>query len=361
MQMLRKNIGEERLPKIISYILWMLAVLRMLNGIFLAIFQMLGKFPGMQQLNQNDLAVLIVTILFLCLCAYLLRRKHIAMLQHVPVGYFIFFTGIIVLNEISLALIRKHVETGDLIMCGITLFMSLSVFSQMILVFLLAASKQKNMEKQKWNETYLETQAKHYEYLEKREMETKKFRHDMRNHMRAIYDLAGQEGKDELRGYVERICGKFEMPESAVTVGNATADAVINRFAEMFSQKNIEFIVSGHLPSDCFVDAFDLCTIFSNILENAMEASEKCVEGFRRVKLQIRYDAEMIFILEENYFAGEIQRKSGLLKTSKQEKTGHGYGVQNVIDSAKNYSGTVEYIENGNCFQIFIVLYETYI
>lgn len=358
MQMLKKNKREERLPKIISFILWTVAVLRMLNGTFLAILQMLGKFPGMQYLNQNDLAASIATIVFLCLCAYLFRRKYIELLQRVPAGYFIFFTGIIVLNEVLLALIQEHIEAGYFITCGITLFMSLSVFSQMFMVFLLAASHQKNMEKQKWNETYLETQAKYYEYLIKREEETKKFRHDMRNHMRAIYDLAGQEGKDELRGYVERICGKFEMPESALTVGNATADAVINRFAEMFSQKKTEFFVSGHLPSDCFVDAFDLCTIFSNILENALEASEKCEEEFRRVKLQIRYDADMIFILEENYLAEEIQRKSGILKTSKQEKTGHGYGVQNVIESAKNYTGTVEYIQNGNCFQIFIVLYE---
>ena len=358
MQMLRKNRREEKLPKIISYILWTVAVLRMLNGIFLAIFQILGNQFGVGKWGQRDLAVTVITFIFLLLCVYLLRRKYIDLFQHVSAGYFIFFTGIIVLDEVSLALIREHIEMGDFILCGIILFMSLSVFSQMFMVFLLVASRQKNAEKQKWNETYLEAQAKHYEYLIKREEETKKFRHDMRNHMRAIYDLAGQEGKEELRGYVEHICGKFEMLDRSVTVGNATADAVINRFAEMFSQKNIEFMVSGHLPSECFVDAFDLCTIFSNILENALEASEKCEEEFRRVKLQIRYDADMIFILEENYLAEEIQRKSGILKTSKQEKTGHGYGVQNVIESAKNYTGTVEYIQNGNCFQIFIVLYE---
>lgn len=357
MQMLRKNRREEKLPKIISYILWTVAVLRMLNGIFQAIFQMSGKFFGMRHLNQNDLAVSIVTIVFLCLCAYLFRRKYIDLLQCVPTGYFIFFIGIIVLNEIVLALIREHIETGEFITCGVTLYMSLSVFSQMIMVFLLSASRQKNAEKQKWNEIYLEAQEKHYEYLIRREEETKKFRHDMRNHMRAIYDLAGQEGKEELRGYVEHICGKFEMLDSFVTVGNATADAVINRFAEMFSQKNIEFIVSGHLPSDCFVDAFDLCTIFSNILENAMEASEKCAEDFRKIKLQIRYDKDMIFILTENYFMEELQQKAGVLKTTKRDKADHGYGLQNVIESAKNNTGTVEYIQNGDCFQIFIVLY----
>ncbi len=358
MQMLRKNRGEEKLPKIISYILWTVSVLRMLNGTFSAIFQMSKKLFGLQHLNQNDLAVSIVTIVFLCLCAYLFRRKYIDLLQRVSTGYFIFFTGIIVLNEVSLALIREHIETGEFITCVVTLYMSLSVFSQMIIVFLLAASRQKNAEKQKWNETYLEAQAKHYEYLIKREEETKKFRHDMRNHMRVIYDLAGQEGKEELRGYVEHICGKFEMLDNSVTVGNATVDAVINRFAEMFSQKNIEFIVSGHLPSDCFVDAFDLCTIFSNILENAMEASEKCAEGFRKIKLQIRYDKDMIFILTENYFMEELQQKAGVLKTTKQKKKGHGYGLQNTIESAGNYTGRVEYIFNGDCFQIFIVLYE---
>lgn len=359
MQMLRKNRRGEKLPKIISFILWTVAVLRMLNGIFSAVFQILGNLSGMQYLNQNDLAVLIVTVLFLCLCAYLFRRKLIDMLQRVPAGYFIFFIGIIVLNEVSLALIREQFGAGDLILYyWIAFFIFLSVFSQMIMVFYLTASQQKNTEKQKWNETYLEAQAKHYEYLIKKEEETKKFRHDMRNHLRAIYDLADQNGKEELRGYVEHICGKFEVLDSTVTVGNATADAVISRFAEMFFQKNIEFRVSGHLPSDCFVDAFDLCTIFSNILENAMEASEKCAGDFRKVKLQIRYDKDMIFILAENFFVEEIQQRAGVLKTTKRERTGHGYGIQNVIESAGNYTGRVEYIQNGNCFQIFVILYK---
>lgn len=90
MQMLRKNRGEEKLPKIISYILWTVSVLRMLNGTFSAIFQMSKKLFGLQHLNQNDLAVSIVTIVFLCLCAYLFRRKYIDLLQRVSTGYFIF-------------------------------------------------------------------------------------------------------------------------------------------------------------------------------------------------------------------------------------------------------------------------------
>ncbi len=359
MQMNRKNRREKRLPQICSLVLWTVAVLWMLVGIFSAIYQILGNLFGAENPGQKNLAVLVTSFLFLLLCMYLLRRKGVNRLLHVPAGYFILFTGIIVLNEVSLALIREHIEMGDFILYGTTLFISLGVFLQMTLFFFLAVSHQKNKEKQKWNETYIQAQENHYKYLEKREEETKKFRHDMRNHMRAIYELAGQQGMGELRGYVERIWGKFEMPESAVTIGNATADAVINRFAEMFSQKNIEFIVSGHLPSDCFVDAFDLCTIFSNILENALEASEKCEEEFRKVKMQIRYDEDMIFILAENFFAEEILQKAGVLKTSKEKKMGHGYGIQNVIDSAKNYTGTVQHTQNGTCFQIFIILYKT--
>lgn len=359
MQKHRKNRREKRLPQICSLVFWTVAVLWMLVGIFSAIYQILGNLFGAGNLGQRNLAVLVISLLFLLLCMYLLRRKGVNRLLHVPVGYFIFFTTIILCNEVLLALIREHIERGDFIICGISLFMSLSILFQMIMVFLLASSCQIIKEKQKWNETYIQAQEKHYEYLEKREEETKKFRHDMRNHMRAIYDLADQEGKDELRGYVERICGKFEMLDSSVTVGNTAADAVINRFADMFSQKNIEFIVSGHLPSDCFVDAFDLCTIFSNILENALEASEKCEEELRKVKLQIRYDEDMIFILAENFFVEEILQKPGVLKTSKEKKMGHGYGIQNVIDSAKNYTGTVQHTQNGTCFQIFIILYKT--
>lgn len=95
-------------------------------------------------------------------------------------------------------------------------------------------------------------------------------------------------------------------------------------------------MVSGHLPSECFVDAFDLCTIFSNILLNALEASEKCEEEFRRVKLAVSFDITQTGTKTDqvSWFVNGKQTKS-ILPFSMALGRGRRYKLSYQLNGAK--------------------------
>ena len=193
----------------------------------------------------------------------------------------------------------------------------------------------------------MKQQEEHYLYLEKREEETRKFRHDMKNHFHIIEQLCKDKNTEEIENYIETIFGKLGVGEERVTTNNRIVDAIINQFVSLGKDRKIELLVKGHLPVSCNVSPFDLCCVFSNILQNAMEAVELCDN--KRIQLNLRYDNDYIYIQEENDYAGDLQMAHGKLLSQKANKEFHGYGLKNIEDSVKKYQGNMEYrVENGH-------------
>ena len=75
---------------------------------------------------------------------------------------------------------------------------------------------------------------------------------------------------------------------SNVSVNNSIVDAVLNRFYSDAVELNIDFNICGHMPNNCNIDAYDLCTVFSNLLSNAFDAAKK--ESKKQVDIEISYD-----------------------------------------------------------------------
>lgn len=69
---------------------------------------------------------------------------------------------------------------------------------------------------------------------------------------------------------------------------------------------NIKFIVSGKMPNSCYIIMFDLCTIISNLLDNAMEAVEKIYDSERWIEMTFRYDDLMIYCNVANPYNGQL-------------------------------------------------------
>lgn len=114
-------------------------------------------------------------------------------------------------------------------------------------------------------------------------------------------------------------------------------DAIINQYYTKAGQNNIKMDVKGRFPVDCSIDAFDLCTIFSNILSNAFEAALTTEEKY--VSLDCRYNDKNIIIVVKNSFHNDMQSQNTQWKTRKKDTDYHGYGLENIKDSVKKYNG----------------------
>lgn len=91
-----------------------------------------------------------------------------------------------------------------------------------------------------------------------------------------------------------------------------------------------------------FIRENDIYALLGNILDNAMEASEKRKKHEERVVSISTISKEgFIRIHEENFFDGDLIYENNVFKTTKQNKLYHGFGVKSIKLIAQKYHGDV--------------------
>lgn len=91
-----------------------------------------------------------------------------------------------------------------------------------------------------------------------------------------------------------------------------------------------------------FIHENDIYALLGNILDNAIEASEKRKKDEERVASISTISKEgFIRNHEENFFDGDLIYETNVLKTTKQNKLYHGFGVKSIKLIAEKYHGDV--------------------
>ena len=141
-----------------------------------------------------------------------------------------------------------------------------------------------------------------------------------------------------------------------ISTGNLVADAILNAKAEEAQRENISFTFRGAVPKDDIAGE-DICTIISNLLDNAIEAcrkieTEKWIEAEGMVK-----NGNYIFSVT-NVCAVAPKKHNGSIRTSKPDSKNHGFGLKNVKAVAEKYSGalTAGYENNTFCADVRLKL-----
>lgn len=212
------------------------------------------------------------------------------------------------------------------------------------------------------NEHYLKAELEHFKAYQESEKKIRGFRHDIRNHLICLRELAKKGKTEELRSYTEELLQGIEAANGMICCGNEIADAIINEKNLLAKQKGIHLTVEGRMPSECPIKATDICTLFSNALDNALEAQAKWEEQNPQekwIRVQICRQGRMICLCFENP-AGPADRILPWGSTSKENVREHGLGNLNMIYAAEKYNGKVTAVieeKNGKrvyCLEILL-------
>ncbi len=166
--------------------------------------------------------------------------------------------------------------------------------------------------------------------------ELRRFRHDYKNHMLVVHALLENGQTDEARQYLSAMQEPLHDAMRKIKSGNFVADTILNHMAQTAAQTEAALHFTGHIPSDG-IRSEDLCTIFSNLLDNAVEACQK--EGGARdifVEAKTTQGSFMLSISNPTHNADSSTRS-----TTKADKRNHGFGLKNVERAVKKYGGTL--------------------
>lgn len=298
---------------------------------------------------------MIISLFFLTLIGIIVHRKFKKGFRTLGFKYIFLFSVVLIVESGVVIMLGEDAIKGDSDIYRVMYMLTIiGVFVQIGTIILLVLSRNVSRENEILMKKYLNEQTKHYSYLENKERETKKFRHDLRNHMHTLMTLYNEQKYDEVHQYLETINGRIDELRNCVSVGNGIADAVLNQYYEEAEIKGILLKVIGHFPVKCTISAFDLCTILSNLLSNAVRAEEEY--GGKVVLVQFGYTDTEILINMENDYKDISKDKSGKFKSSKRDSTNHGFGLENVRECVRRNHGYMDIQADGGKFKLILSL-----
>lgn len=341
---------EEKIQNIIAVTIWTIFALSTINIMIIIFLNMVALLIYPIPERIVNLIASCVSLVFVYVLGKMYRKNTASTLKSIGVANLAGFTVLLIVDFfVSSAIVigvDMYEENKRIIYLITVVFMIIGIFIQLAAVLILFTQRNVYKEKEQIMDAYLTQQKNHYEYLENREKETKKFRHDLRGHMDMITQLAQNQEYDKISNYLEQMNMKIDTFGSVVTVHNGIVDAIISQYYMKAKQNGVEIKVEGKFPVDCTIEAYDLCTIFSNILSNAYEAALESEEKF--ISLVCGYTERNILVVIKNSCKKESQTGEANWKTKKENADYHGYGLENVKDSVKKYNGIfdIERVDN---------------
>lgn len=237
--------------------------------------------------------------------------------------------------------------TANIILSIYVVFFVLWSFIILCFAIINAHAKAKLKYEADFAESIISTGQKYHQSMEDMYKTLSILRHDYKYHLRAINNLFNSGKLEEAKQYLDDI--QKEAPENKLRhyCSNAVFNALLSSYAERCEKLKIEFKIDLEVPEQLGVSNYEICIVLGNLLENAVEASEK-LERDRKIELAIKTQGSYLAIMVENNFSGD----STLISAKKNG----GFGLQSIRAVATRYEGHTMMEWNKGVFKIYVML-----
>ncbi len=228
----------------------------------------------------------------------------------------------------------------------------LALFSMIALFWaILVLSRQQELEEQN---VLMEMNQLYYENLEQQQFQVKRLKHDMANHLHLLTSLPPEE-KD---AYVNTLIQTPIFTQTVQYCADSTVNAVLSAKSSQMNDKKITFQIKADIAQTLPFEKTDVCAIFANALDNAMEACMKLDQGWRKITMETRMEKGLfVLILTNPMLVSSETVKSGIFpKTSKKDAANHGFGLKSIKEAILRYEGNMEISVKDNQFCLFIYI-----
>lgn len=206
------------------------------------------------------------------------------------------------------------------------------------------------------NQNY-KLQYDYYKSLEEKQLEVRKIYHDMNNHLQVISTYINDDDIEKAKLYFESLAEISTSYSNKVFCKNSVVNAVLNNKYNLAIKNEIDCSINISIDDVFSIDDMDLCSIFANTLDNAIEASLKIEEpSQRKIIVKARMDKGYFSYSITNKKVGDILTHKGNIISSKSDKKHHGFGLQNIKNIVNKYNGTLDISYTDAEFALIVIV-----
>lgn len=221
------------------------------------------------------------------------------------------------------------------------------IFLQITLLILLVVFERYICSENIKQELQRQEVANHYQLqnvqvLRESQDELRALHHDMKNHLLTIHNLINCSNDTRLQQYIATLLNDVSSYERIVNTGNDVLNGILTEKIKLAEKLGIQIEIFIDLSQADFLEDFDICTLFGNALDNALEACSCLPENIcRRIVLRSQIAANHLKISIINSCSEIGPFINGLPQTTKPDQKSHGIGLRNIQHTLKKYHGTL--------------------
>lgn len=172
--------------------------------------------------------------------------------------------------------------------------------------------------------------------------------HDIRHKLEDYrLPLAKEEG--------EEVDSLIRIYDQSYRTGNPTLDVLLTDRAFLCGKDHIQMSFMGDGKALDFLTEREVFSLFSNAIENAIEASRRVEEERRQISILVKGSGDLVSINVRNYYQGELVMEKGLPVTTRPDDEGfHGYGMKSMQAIAEEHGGSLEVAAQDGVFDLTI-------
>lgn len=163
-----------------------------------------------------------------------------------------------------------------------------------------------------------------------------RFKHSYSVNMLVMKNLVCNQQYDMFEKYMEKAFADVEKAELLFNHSNIAIRILISGLIQTAKKMRVPF-TARILVQEFGMEDEEICSILQNLVKNGLEAAVKVPHDIRHVSLQVLPNEDGYEIRCSNDCMGTVD----FTKTSKRDKSAHGFGVGIVDKIVKKYSGIV--------------------
>lgn len=274
--------------------------------------------------------------ILLMMCVYFFIRFRPNTRQSYPLSYYMVMILTPILNSCTVMMLKNYYEIVNQVIKYIGTFSLVIELLLYYMVWQMTSEYSSRIQLQLINQQN-DYQKQHMKELNTIVTEYHHLRHDTKNHFACMDRLLSQNKYDALKEYFYSLSKEIYALDNQIETGNEIVNQVINIKYAMAHKYQIPMDIKIVLPQQLPIPDHHLCSLITNLLDNAIEASRKIEDP--KIVIEMKMVKDYLSLTIRNRIDPSMQNKALTIRTTKADKKQHGLGRQIINDIVRRYNG----------------------
>ena len=195
---------------------------------------------------------------------------------------------------------------------------------------------------------------KYYKVAKENNENASMIKHDLKNQIQIAYAMKNK--NDNFVNILEDIDAELDKVNTNIYSKNEILNTVLllKKIEAKKFDINMVYKIDKSISLDSMKDS-DVCKLFSNLLDNSIEASKKTDD--KKILLKLCKRNDYIVLICENTYKEELRKNILGFLTTKENKKEHGYGIKIIKSISDKYGGEMNIQAKNGSFKVIMVFY----